>query len=152
MVMTSAPEPAPSLRVAAAEAEIAATRRRLDLALAATRRDLALPRAAVLAATAALDRAGGAKELGPFIRRHAVPLGLMALAAAWLAMQSRGTPREAGATYARDLIDRARTIGSQAVEAVLSVAFDAAAPGAGDAAPPASAEEGAAPRPSGDDT
>jgi hypothetical protein len=151
MVMNGAPEPAPSARVAAAEAEIAETRRRLDLALAAVRRELALPRAAVLAATAVLDRAGGAKELVPFIRRHAVPFGLMALGAAWLAMQGRA-PREAGVPYARDLIDRARAIGSQAVEAALSAALDTAAPGAGGALPPSASAGDGATRPSGDDT
>ena len=122
--MTGAEEPALSPRVVAAEAAIAETRRHLDRALAAAHRDLALPLAAATVATAALGRIDGAPELGPLIRRHAVPLGLMALGAAWLAVRCRGTLRQAGGAYSHELLDRVRTIGGHAVDAALSAALD----------------------------
>lgn len=126
MNTTSEPrrEPAPSRAVAAAEAEIEQTRRHLDLALAAIRHDFALPIAAAVGVAAALNQAGDAKQLGAFVRRHAVPLGLIAAGAAWLAVQYRGALGEFGSTYAREFLDRARGIGARAAEAALSAAIE----------------------------
>jgi hypothetical protein len=147
--------PAPSPRVAAAEAEIAETRRRLDAALAAARRDLAVPIAAATVAAAALGRVGGAAELAPLIRRHAAAFGLMALGAAWLAMQYRGALGEAGGAYARDVFDRIRTIGGHAVEAALDAVLETPPAASGGDAPPddrTAAERAATARSGVDDT
>jgi len=67
------PDPPESAAVAEAEAEIAETRRKLDAAIAALRRDLALPIAAVLATAALLDEAGEGAQLRDFVRRNALP-------------------------------------------------------------------------------
>jgi hypothetical protein len=77
--------PPPSPAVVAAEAEIAATRQRLDATLAGIRRELAPPIAAALGAASLLSRAEDAKRFGDFVRRNAVPLGLIALGADGLA-------------------------------------------------------------------
>jgi len=123
MTNTDMPERLPPLssRVAAAEADIAETRRRLDGALSDIRHELAMPIAAVSrVAAAALERPPDMKEIGGFMRRHAAPLGVIGVGIAWLALRCRGTLGEVGAGYARDLLDRAREVGERAGEAALS--------------------------------
>jgi hypothetical protein len=117
-------DPPDSAAVAAAEAEIAETRRKLDAAIAALRRDLALPIAAVVATAALLDEAGEGAQLRDFVRRNALPLGLIGLGAAWLAVQNRGILGTLGGSYAREFLERARELGKSAAEAALSAALE----------------------------
>lgn len=133
-----------SSRVAAAEADIAETRRRLDGALSDIRHELVLPFAAASrAAVAALDRPADIpadiKEIGNFMRRHAAPLGVIGLGAAWLAFRCRGTLAAFGAGYARDLMEFGRDLGERASEAALSAVVAELKK----AAPPAPQESGA---------
>ena len=118
------PDPPESAAVAEAEAEIAETRRKLDAAIAALRRDLALPIAAVLATAALLDEAGEGAQLRDFVRRNALPLGLIGLGAAWLAVQNRAILGTLGGSYAREFLERARVLGKSAAEAALSAALE----------------------------
>jgi hypothetical protein len=117
-------DPPESAAVAAAEAEIAETRRKLDAAIAVLRRDLALPIAAVVATAALLDEAGDGAQLRDFVRRNAFPLGLIGLGAAWLALQNRGALGTLGGSYAREFLERARVLGKNAAEAALSAALE----------------------------
>jgi hypothetical protein len=116
--------PPPSAAIAAAEREIAETRRNLDAALEALRRELALPIAAVRASAALLDDAGQRAQLLDFVRRNALPLGLIGIGAAWLAVENRGILGTLGNAYAREFLERARTLGKSAAEAALSAALD----------------------------
>lgn len=143
------PRRAPSLsaRVAAAEADIAETRRRLDGAISDIRHELALPLAAASRVASALDGTGDVKQLGDFVRRHAAPLGLIALGAAWLAVRCRGALGDTGAGFAHELLDRVRVLGGRAMERALSAAAaelsrpDRAAPDAAAQAPTPATEE-----------
>jgi len=117
-------DPPESAAVAAAEAEIAEIRRKLDAAIAALRRDLALPIAAVMATAALLDEVGEGAQLRDFVRRNALPLGLIGLGAAWLAVQNRGILGTLGGSYAREFLERARVLGKSAAEAALSAALE----------------------------
>jgi hypothetical protein len=117
-------DPPESAAVAEAEAEIAETRRKLDAAIAALRRDLALPIAAVMATAALLDEVGEGAQLRDFVRRNALPLGLIGLGAAWLAVQNRGNLGALGGSYAREFLERARVLGKSAAEAALSAALE----------------------------
>jgi hypothetical protein len=117
-------DPPESAAVAAAEAEIAETRRKLDAAIAALRHDLALPIAAVLATAALLDEAGEGAQLRDFVRRNALPIGLIGLGAAWLAVQNRAILGTLGGSYAREFLERARVLGKSAAEAALSAALE----------------------------
>ena len=117
-------DPAESAAVAAVEAEIAETRRKLDAAIATLRRDLVLPIAAVMATAALLDEAGEGAQLRDFLRRNAFPLGLIGLGAAWLAVQNRGALGTLGGSYARQFLERARVLGKSAAEAALSAALE----------------------------
>ena len=125
--------PPPSAAVAAAEAEIAETRRNLDAALDALRRDLALPIAAVMASAALLGEGGEGVLLRDFMRRNALPLGLIGMGAAWLAVENRGTLGALGRSCAREFLERARALGRDAAEAALSVALDEIGGPAGEA-------------------
>jgi hypothetical protein len=117
-------DPPQSAAVAAAEAEIAETRRKLDSAIAVLSQDLALPIAAVMATAALLDEAGEGAQLRDFVRRNALPLGLIGLGAAWLAVQNRGTLGALGSSYVREFLERARVLGKSAAEAALSAALE----------------------------
>jgi hypothetical protein len=117
-------DPPQSAAIAAAEAEIAETRRKLDAAIAALRHDLALPIAAVLATAALLDEAGEGAQLRDFVRRNALPLGLIGLGAAWLALHNRGTLGTLGGSYVREFLERARVLGKSAAEAALAAALE----------------------------
>ena len=117
-------DPPQSDAVAAAEAEIAETRRKLDAAIAVLRRDLALPIAAVMATAALLEEAGEGAQLRDFVRRNALPLGLIGLGAAWLAVQNRDALATLGGSYAREFLERARVLGKSAAEAALSAALE----------------------------
>ena len=125
-------DPPASAAVAAAEAEIAETRRKLDATIAALRRDLALPIAAVMATAALLEEAGEGAQLRDFVRRNALPLGLIGLGAAWLAVQNRGALGTLGSSYAREFLEQARVLGKSAAEAALSAALEELGRPAGD--------------------
>ena len=117
-------DPPESAAIAAAEAEIAETRRKLDAAIAVLSQDLALPIAAVMATAAILDEVGEGAQLRDFVRRNALPLGLIGLGAAWLAVHNRGTLGTLGGSYVREFIERARVLGKSAAEAALSAALE----------------------------
>jgi hypothetical protein len=126
----------PSAKIAAAEREIAETRRNLDAALEALRRELALPIAAVRASTALLDEACQPAQLLDFVRRNALPLGLIGMGAAWLAVENRETLGTLGSAYTREFLERARALGKSAGEAALSAALDEIAGPADGSHPP----------------
>ena len=58
------------------------------------------------------------------MRRNALPLGLIGLGAAWLAVQNRGILGTLGGSYARDFLEQARVLGKSAAEAALSAALE----------------------------
>jgi hypothetical protein len=116
--------PPPSAEIAAAEREIAETRGNLDAALEALRRELALPIAAVKASAALLDEAGQPAQLLDFARRNALPLGLIGMGAAWLAVENREMLGTIGSAYTREFLERARALGKSAAKAALSAALD----------------------------
>jgi hypothetical protein len=119
------PDPPASAAIAAAEAEIAQTRRNLDAAIAALRREFALPIAAVMATALLVDEAGGeGAQLHDFVRRNAFPLGLIGLGAAWLAVENRGSLGTLGGSWAREFLERARALGKSAAEAALTAALE----------------------------
>ena len=115
--------PPASGKVAMAEAEIEATRRRLDLALTTLRQELALPIAVTAGATAILHRGTDAAQLRQFLRHNAVPLGIIALGAGWLTAQYRERIAEIAGAYGGELLETARYVGTRAVEAALSAAI-----------------------------
>lgn len=117
-------DPPASAAIAAAESEIAETRRNLDAALAALRRELALPIAAVMATAALIDEAGEGAQLHDFVRRNALPLGLIGLGAAWLAVENRGALGTFGGSWAREFLERARALGKSVAEAALNAALE----------------------------
>jgi hypothetical protein len=116
--------PPPSAEIAAAEREIAETRHNLHAALEALRRELALPIAAVRASTALLDEVCQPAQLLDFVRRNALPLGLIGMGAAWLAVENRETLGTLGSAYTREFLERARALGKSAAAAALSAALD----------------------------
>lgn len=135
--MTARPEreePAPSAAIAAAEAEIAATRRRLDAALAGTRYEYALSLAAAEGIGVLLKGGPDAKTALAFMRRNAGPLAAMALGAIWFAALNRETIRQRGPLWAEALLDHARRIAGTALTAA----------GTGTRAEPAGTETAAA--------
>ena len=136
---SDAPE---SAAIAAAEAEIAETRRKLDAAIAVLSQDLALPIAAVMATAALLDEVGEGAQLRDFVRRNALPLGLIGLGAAWLAVHNRGTLGTLGSSYVREFLERARVLGKSAAEAALTAALGEIG------SPPGEASEGESQSPS----
>src|SRR5204863_3635417 len=76
-------------------------------------------------ASAALFGEGGeGLLLRDFMRRNALPLGLIGLGAAWLAVENRGTLSAFGSTCAREFLERARALGRDAAEVALSVALN----------------------------
>lgn len=113
----------PSVAVAAAEADIAVARRNLDSAIAALRRELVLPIAAVAASAALFDDAS-VRKLREFVRHNALPLGLVGLGAAWLAVENRGAFTEFASGYAQEFVQEARRLGTSAAGAALSAAHD----------------------------
>ena len=117
-------EPPASLKVATAEAEIEATRRRLDLALTTLRQELALPIAVAAGSAAILHRGTEAAQLRHFLRHNAVPLGIIALGTGWLAVQNRERVAELAGSYGGELLETARSVGTRVVEAALSAAID----------------------------
>jgi hypothetical protein len=110
--------------VAAAEAEIEATRRRLDQALTTLRQDLALPIAVVAGAAAILHGSSDATPLREFLRHNAVPLGIIALGTGWLAVQNRDRIANLAGAYGGELLEKARSVGTRMAEAALSAAID----------------------------
>ena len=118
-------EPPASDEVATTEAEIEATRRRLDLALTALRQELALPIAVVLAAAAILHRgAADAAQLRRFLQDNAVALGITALGAGWLAVQNGERIAELADSYRGELVETARSVGMRMIDAAVSAAID----------------------------
>jgi hypothetical protein len=119
-------DPPPSRAVAAAEAEIAQTRRDLDAALAELRRELAVPIAAVRATAALFEEAAQGARLRDFVRSNALPLGLIGLGAVWLAVQNRGALGTLGTlsgAWAREFLEGSRALASSAATAALSAAL-----------------------------
>jgi hypothetical protein len=124
--MTSAAEPisgrprsdAPrSEALAAAEAQIAQTRRNLDAALAELQRELAVPIAAVKATAAFFEEGAQGGQLRDFARRNALPLGLIGLGAAWLAVQNRAALVTLGGAWAREFLEGSRALANSAAKA-----------------------------------
>jgi hypothetical protein len=122
--MTQADEPSSdpprSEAVAAAEAEIAKTRRNLDAVLADLQRELAVPIAAVKATAALFEEAAQGAQVRDFMRRNALPLGLIGLGAAWLAVQNRGVLGALGSAWAREFLEGPRAFANSAAKAALS--------------------------------
>jgi signal transduction histidine kinase len=114
----------PSRAVAAAEADIEQTRQQLDRALAAIRRDLGVPLAAIAGMAALLDQAGDAPQIREFLRHNAMPLGLIALGMLWLGVQNRKSLGNLGSAYANEVLRRARTLGKTATAAAISAALE----------------------------
>jgi hypothetical protein len=109
--------------VAAAEAEIAQTRRNLDEALASLRRELAVPIAAVKTTATLFEEAAQGARLRDFGRRNALSLGLIGLGAVWLAVQNRGTLGALGGAWAREFLGGPRALANSAAKAALSAAL-----------------------------
>ena len=131
-----------SAAIAAVEAHIADTRKRLDLSIAGIRGDLAVPIALAAAATNALGRAAESKDISVLVRRHAIPLGLIGVGLAWIAAQHRDALGRLGAEYGKDLLESARALGVRVIEAATAAALETLSPPAGSKS---AAEAGAAP-------
>jgi hypothetical protein len=116
-------DPPRSDAVAAAEAEIAQTRRNLAAALAGLRRELAVPIVAVKATAALFEEAAQGTQLRDFVRRNALSLGLIGLGAVWLAVQNRGTLGTLGGSWAREVVEGPRALANSAAKAALSAAL-----------------------------
>lgn len=116
-------DPPPSRAVAAAEAEIARTRRDLDAALAELRRELAVPIAVVRATAALFDEAAQGARLRDFVRSNALPLGLIGLGAVWLAVQNRGAFGTLSGAWAKEFLEGSRALARSAATAALSAAL-----------------------------
>jgi hypothetical protein len=116
-------DPPPSRAVAAAEAEIAQTRRDLVAALAELQRELAVPIAAVRATAALFEEAGQGARLRDFVRSNALPLGLIGLGAVWLAVQNRGALGTLSGAWAKEFLEGSRALASSAATAALSAAL-----------------------------
>ncbi|HEX3952315.1 MAG TPA: hypothetical protein VHW90_02000 [Stellaceae bacterium] len=126
MTATDPPPPGgkPTPAIAAAEADIAATRQQLDATLAALRRDYALPLAAVSGISALLDGTADAKQVKAWALRNVPALALVGLGAGWFALQNRGPLRQLGNGYAGDLIGRARAFGIAAAGGAINSALE----------------------------
>jgi hypothetical protein len=90
--------------------------------MAALRTELAVPVAAASGIAALFGRSDDLDRLASFVRRNAVPLGLLALGVAWLGLHHRGRLGDVAGALARQLSDGARDVADRAAAAALAAA------------------------------
>jgi len=103
--------PAAPAAIAVAEADIAATRERLDRAVAAARHDLVAPLAAAAGIRAMMGRTGGGQSLGAFLRQNAAPIGLVVVGLAWLGLRNRDRLNDLRRIGGAQFLEAAQTLG-----------------------------------------